>query len=101
MEQFYWQLLGDEFLPDELAEKMRILGIEEKEAAVLLIGLDNCYQLKIAYSKEQYLELYLKIKSLLQDFLGNELAQTPPVLQTDEDNFIVINFLLIIMRSFK
>jgi two-component system response regulator YesN len=93
MEQFYWQLLGDEFLPGELAEKMRILEIKEKEAAVLLVGMDNCYQLKIANSKEQYLELCSKIKLLLQDFLGNELVQKPPVLQTEEGYFIIIYFL--------
>jgi two-component system response regulator YesN len=91
-EQFYWQLLGNEFLPDELTEKMKILEIKAETATVLLVGTDNCYQFKITNDKEKYLAFCLRIKLLLQDLLAEQILQTSPVLQSDEGFFIIISF---------
>lgn len=92
MEQFYWQLLGSEFLADELAEKMRILEITADKGLVFLISMDDCYQLKMNCAKEEYLSLCFRIKLLLQEFVTSQRVQSSPILQTEDDSFILIYF---------
>lgn len=89
-EKFYRRLLEEEYLAPEIEEKVKILEIRQDNASVLLLSPDNLYQLRIVNNKEQYLELYNRIRSYLHEFIENEGPENMPVLQTDEDYFILI-----------
>lgn len=90
MERFYRKLLMDEYLPAEFEEEIKILEIQQNHALVLLLSPDNCYQLKTINSKEDYLELYSRMRMCLQEFLNQGNMTSMPVLQTDKDYFILI-----------
>lgn len=92
MEQFYWELLGNELLPEEIEEKMRILEIADRTATVLAVHYDHCYQLKTNLSPEEYQTACLRLKTSLQEYLSMGRDNVPPVLQNDEDCFSIIYF---------
>lgn len=91
LEQFYWHLLNNELLPEEVAERLDILEIRQSHASVLLIGIDHIYRLKTELNEEGYKALCFRLRSCLHG-AGTPPADCPPILQLDDDTLILIYF---------
>jgi two-component system response regulator YesN len=90
IEQFYLQLLNNELPEGELAEKMRVLELENQQASVVLVGLDHSYRLKTFSSEKAYQGILQELKATLESLLGDGKPRTPPVLALDNAVFALI-----------
>jgi two-component system response regulator YesN len=90
IEQFYLQLLNNELPEEELTEKMRVLGLENQRASVLLVGLDHSYRLKTFSSEKAYQAILQEMKASLVNLLADGRPKTPPVLALNDAVFALI-----------
>ena len=90
IEQFYLQLLNNELPEEELAEKMRVLELEDQQASVLLVGLDHSYRLKTFSSEKVYQAILQEMKDSLVNLLAERRPRAPPVLSLNNAVFALI-----------
>jgi two-component system response regulator YesN len=91
-EQFYVALLRNELHPEEIAEKLKSLKVEEKTASILLVGFDDRYRLRSEKSSDEYLSLCIKLKQGIKAFLNDEFEKPIPVFHLDYGDCVIVHF---------
>ncbi len=106
-EKFYWQLLKNELLPSEIKDRLEINNIKANEAVVISATIQNQYHLKSSMTASNYKKFCYMVRESIQDTLGRERLDLAPVLQNEEEIFIIIiyslekNFLPLLTRRLR
>jgi len=92
LEQFLWRLLRGDILPEEAAQQLQVMGFVEDEAAAIILGSDNAFELQSHSTRSECYAFLDDFKKHAESFLADGWDNVPVIACREDLTLIVIYF---------